>query len=193
MSRNIEIKARIHSVETLLPRARALADRDAELIDQDDSFFAVPHGRLKLRQFADGSAELIHYHRPDSGEAKASDYVRVPVPEPAALREALARGCGLRGRVRKQRWLLLAGQTRIHLDRVEGLGDFMELEVVLRDGQDDATGAAIAEDLMRALGLAEAPRLAGAYLDLLAASPTLPPSAPPPALSEDAVQAPPRR
>ncbi len=169
MPRNIEIKARIESIEALLPRARALADGDAELIEQDDSFFVVPHGRLKLRQFADGSAELIHYHRPDSGEAKASDYVRVPAPAPAALREALARACGLRGRVRKRRWLLLAGQTRIHLDRVEGLGDFMELEVVLREGQADTAGATIAEDLMRALGLADAPRLAGAYLDLLAA------------------------
>ena len=179
MPRNIEIKAGIESIEALLPRARALADGDAELIEQDDSFFVVPHGRLKLRQFADGSAELIHYHRPDSGDAKASDYVRVPVPDPAALREALARGCGLLGRVRKRRWLLLAGQTRIHLDRVEGLGDFMELEVVLREGQDDAAGAAIAEDLMRALGLADAPRLAGAYLDLLAALSGEPPALPP--------------
>ena len=178
MPRNIEIKAGIESIEALLPRARALADGDAELIEQDDSFFVVPHGRLKLRQFADGSAELIHYHRPDSGDAKASDYVRVPVPDPAALREALARGCGLLGRVRKRRWLLLAGQTRIHLDRVEGLGDFMELEVVLREGQDDAAGAAIAEGLMQALGLADAPRLAGAYLDLLAALSGEPPALP---------------
>jgi adenylate cyclase class IV len=170
MPRNIEIKARIASVESLLPRARALADGDAVLIAQDDSFFAVPHGRLKLRQFADGSAELIHYHRPDNTEAKASDYVLVAVPDPAALREALARGCGLLGRVRKQRWLLMAGATRIHLDRVEGLGDFMELEVVLRDEQADAEGVATAEALMQALGLAGAERLAGAYLDLLAAS-----------------------
>jgi adenylate cyclase class IV len=169
MPRNIEIKACIDSIEALLPRARALADGDAQLIEQDDSFFEVPHGRLKLRQFADGSAELIHYHRPDSGEAKASDYVRVPVPDPTALREALARACGLKGRVRKQRWLLLAGQTRIHLDRVEGLGDFMELEVVLRDGQSDDQGQAIAEALMQRLGLAGAPRVAGAYRDLLAA------------------------
>ena len=73
------------------------------------------------------------------------------------------------GRVRKQRWLLQAGQTRIHLDRVEGLGDFIELEVVLRDGQSDAEGAAIAQALMQALGLADAPRVAGAYLDLLRA------------------------
>ena len=94
--------------------------------------------------------------------------MRVPVPEPDALAEALTRACGLLGRVRKRRWLLLAGATRIHLDRVEGLGDFMELEVVLRDGQSDAEGAAVAEALMADLGLAEAPRLAGAYLDLLA-------------------------
>jgi adenylate cyclase class IV len=169
--RNIEIKARIASVEALLPRALALGDGPAETIDQDDTFFAVPQGRLKLRQFADGSAELIHYQRPDSGSAKASDYVRVAAPEPAALREALARGLGLRGRVRKRRWLVMAGSTRIHLDRVEGLGDFMELEVVLQAGQTDAEGAAAAEALMQALGLTDgAARVAGAYLDLLAAT-----------------------
>ncbi len=171
MPRNIELKARIASVEALLPRAQALAGGEPELIVQDDSFFTVPHGRLKLREFGDGSAELIHYHRADATQAKASDYVRVPVPDAAALREALARACGLQGRVRKRRWLLLAGRTRIHLDRVEGLGDFMELEVVLQDGQADAEGAAIAEGLMQALGLADAERLAGAYLDLLAAAP----------------------
>ncbi len=170
MPRNIEIKARIASVETLRPRAEALAGAPAQLIVQDDSFFEVPHGRLKLREFADGSAELIHYHRPDGLEAKASDYVRVPVPEPAALREALARACGLRGRVQKQRWLCLVGATRIHLDRVAGLGDFMELEVVLQEGQSDAEGQAVAEGLMAQLGLAEAERSAGAYFDLPAAA-----------------------
>jgi adenylate cyclase class IV len=167
MPRNIEIKARIDSVEALLPRARAIADSEPELIEQDDSFFNVPHGRLKLRQFADGSAELIHYQRGDTPEAKASDYVRVPVSEPAALREALTRGCGLQGRVRKRRLLLMAGATRIHLDRVEGLGDFMELEVVLRPGQSDAQGRVTAESLMHSLGLAAALRVAGSYLDLL--------------------------
>jgi adenylate cyclase class IV len=170
MPRNIEIKARIAGVDALLPRAQALADggRAPTLIEQDDQFFRVPqgHGRLKLRRFADGSAELIHYQRPDATEARASDYVRVPVPDAEALAEALTRALGAAGRVRKRRWLLLAGQTRIHLDRVQGLGDFLELEVVLRDGQSDAEGRAIAEHLLRELGLADAPRLAGAYVDL---------------------------
>jgi adenylate cyclase class IV len=170
MARNIEIKARVADPAALRARAQALADGPAEQFTQDDSFFAVPHGRLKLRRFADGSAELIHYQRADTADAKASDYVRVPVGAPDALAQALARGCGLLGRVRKQRTLLMVGATRIHLDRVEGLGDFMELEVVLADGQGDAEGAAIAEALMLALGLEDAERIAGAYLDLLAAS-----------------------
>lgn len=172
MPRNIEIKARITSVDTLLQRAHALAGTQPVLIAQDDSFFVVPagRGRLKLRAFADGSGELIHYQRADGTAAKASDYVRVPVPDPAALREALARGCGLLGRVRKQRWLLISGQTRIHLDRVEGLGDFMELEVVLQAGQSDSDGQAIADALMQRLGLAGAERIAGAYMDLLLAA-----------------------
>jgi predicted adenylyl cyclase CyaB len=167
LARNVEIKARIASIDALMPRARALAQRDAALIAQDDTFFRVPHGRLKLRAFADGDAELIHYERADTLHAKLSDYRRVPVPDAAALRDALERALGILGRVRKQRWLLLAGQTRIHLDRVDGLGDFVELEVVLRDDQAESDGVRIADQLMHELGLAQAERIAGAYLDLL--------------------------
>jgi adenylate cyclase class IV len=168
MARNVEIKARIDSVEALLPRARALADGLAVLIEQDDTFFTCSHGRLKLREFADGAGELIHYERADTAGPKLSDYVRAPTSDPAALREALTRAHGVIGRVRKTRWLLMAGQTRIHLDRVEGLGDFIELEVVLREEQSAAEGEAIAERLMGRLGIERDQRLAGAYLDLLA-------------------------
>jgi adenylate cyclase class IV len=169
MARNVEIKARLDgSIESLLPRARALADGPEVLIEQDDTFFTCAHGRLKLRDFGDGSGELIHYERADIEGPKLSDYVRAPTADPAALREALTRAHGVIGRVRKTRWLLLAGQTRIHLDRVHGLGDFMEIEVVLRSEQSASDGEAIAERLMSALGVARERRLAGAYLDLLA-------------------------
>lgn len=169
MARNVEVKARIASVEALLSRARALADGPEERIEQDDTFFACAHGRLKLRDFGDGCGELIHYERADAEGPKLSDYVRAPTSDPAALREALARAHGVVGRVRKSRWLLMAGATRIHLDRVEDLGDFMELEVVLRDDQSVADGEAIAESLMAQLGIGDEQRLAGAYLDLLRA------------------------
>jgi adenylate cyclase class IV len=168
MPTNVEIKARIPSVDALLPRARAQAGDGAapQRLHQDDTFFHVPRGRLKLRVFADGTGELIHYHRPDAEGPKVSDYAITPVADPDTLRSVLARACGVRGRVIKDRTLVLAGQTRIHLDRVEGLGDFIELEVVLRDGQTDAEGTAIAERLMDVLSIAPAERLAGAYLDL---------------------------
>lgn len=167
MPRNVEIKARIDGVEAVLVRAQQLADRPPERIEQDDTFFVCAHGRLKLRDFGDGCGELIHYVRADTDGPKLSDYVRVPTSDPAALREALTRAHGQVGRVRKVRLLLLVGQTRIHLDRVEGLGDFMELEVVLRDEQSLDEGQAIAERLMAQLGIASSQRLAGAYLDLL--------------------------
>ena len=170
MPSNVEIKARIPSVDALLPIAQALSDdKHLQRIHQDDTFFAVPHGRLKLRVFSNGAGELIHYHRPDAAGPKLSDYVLVPVADPDSLREALARACGLIGRVRKHRILALVGPTRIHLDRVEGLGDFLELEVMLQGGQSEAEGTAIAHDLMARLGVAPSQLLQGAYLDLLRA------------------------
>ena len=69
--------------------------------------------------------------------------------------------------VKKIRYLYMVGQTRIHLDEVEGLGYFIELEVVMREGQSDTEGQAIAEDLMRRLGVREDSLIEGAYVDLL--------------------------
>jgi adenylate cyclase class IV len=171
MARNVEVKARLGaSIEALLPRARALADGPEVVIEQDDTFFHCAQGRLKLREFGDGTGELIHYERADIEGPKLSDYVRAPTTDPAALREALARAHGIQGRVRKTRWLLMVGPTRIHLDRVDGLGDFIELEVVLRDGQSEAEGSAIAEALLARLGIDATQRLSGSYFDLLTAA-----------------------
>jgi predicted adenylyl cyclase CyaB len=167
MPRNVEVKARIASVEALLLRARALADGEPTVIEQDDTFFACAHGRLKLRDFGDGSGELIAYERADAPGPKVSEYVRAPTSDPAALREALTRAHGVIGRVRKTRRLLMVGATRIHLDRVEGLGDFLELEVVLREGQSIDEGEAIAARLLQQLDIDRAQQSAGAYLDLM--------------------------
>lgn len=177
MPRNIEIKARLpQGVQAVLSLAQALAGTPAQCIEQHDRFYAAARGRLKLRE-AEGRAELIQYERADATAARASQYQRVPLPDPAAaqaLHAALAAALGERGSVRKRRWLLLheeAGfHTRIHLDEVEGLGEFIELEVVLQPGQSDAQGQAVAEALMQRLGLQQAERLAGAYLDVAAAA-----------------------
>ena len=167
MPRNVEIKARIAGVEALTHLAARLADTGPMVLEQDDTFFACPNGRLKLRdQFAAG-AELIFYQRPDESGPKESFYVRTPVPDPDAMRTLLQRAYGQTGRVRKRRVLYLVGRTRIHLDVVEGLGEFMELEVVLRDGESAAEGVVEARTIMAALGIEPQQLLEGAYVDHL--------------------------
>ena len=63
--------------------------------------------------------------------------------------------------------LYLAGRTRIHLDAVEGLGEFLELEVVLRDGESAEDGVAEARRIMAALGIGPGHLVEGAYVDHL--------------------------
>ena len=167
MGRNVEIKARVSDLDAMEKKAAALADSRPEVIAQDDTFFNCPTGRLKLRVFAGGHGELIAYQRRDTAGPGISNYAITEVSDAAGMAAALAASLGVRGRVRKERRLYLAGPTRIHLDRVEGLGDFMELEVVLAEGQAITEGEAIARDLMTRLGVQEDDLITGAYLDLL--------------------------
>ncbi|HEX5515092.1 MAG TPA: class IV adenylate cyclase [Gammaproteobacteria bacterium] len=167
MARNIEIKARIERVEALIPKAAAIADQGPIEIFQDDTFFRCETGRLKLRAFPNGEGELIFYRRADQQGPKESFYLRSPTSAPDTLRQLLSLAYGQAGRVRKRRLLFLAGRTRIHLDQVEGLGDFLELEVVLEDGEPAAAGILEADKLMSLLSVARSQLIDTAYVDLL--------------------------
>lgn len=167
MPANIEIKARASDFASLRKRAEALSDTPAQVIPQEDTFFNTSKGRLKLRQLAPDHGQLVYYERTDDSGPKRSNYSIFETSDPDNLKTALSLALGVRGVVRKKRTLYLVGQTRVHLDEVEGLGDFMELEVVLRPGQSDAEGQAIARDLMTRLGVAENDLLESAYMDLL--------------------------
>ena len=167
MPRNIEIKARVDSLVEIEAHASRLAQHGPVLIQQEDIFFNVPQGRLKLRKFDAARGELIYYEREDSLEPKESFYLRSGTAEPDALVETLEAALGLRGVVRKQRTLYLVGQTRVHLDRVEGLGNFVELEVVLEAGQTLEAGGLVAQELMQMLGIPVDGLVPGAYIDLL--------------------------
>lgn len=171
MARNIEIKARIDSVDRVATVAAPLADSGPVEIAQDDTFFRCDNrgDRLKLRSFAPDKGELIFYRRADSEGPKESFYLITPTATPDTLRESLTLAWGQAGRVRKQRRLFLVGRTRVHLDRVEGLGEFLELEVVLADGESAEAGIAEAHALMARLGIGADQLVQGAYVDLLAA------------------------
>ena len=122
---------------------------------------------MKLRIFTAERGELIYYERPDTTGPKHSTYVRTTTDQPAALQRVLTAALGVRGVVRKQRRLYILGQTRVHVDEVEGLGDFVELEVVLHPTQTVAEGTDIATALMQALAIEDDALIAGAYIDLL--------------------------
>jgi len=166
-ARNVEIKARIASLEAIAPRVAALADSGPIEIEQDDTFFHCERGRLKLRAFSPSQGELIFYRRANQAGPKESRFIISPTGSPDSLREALALAFGTAGRVRKRRSLYLVGRTRVHLDRVEGLGHFLELEVVLAEGESTDAGVKEARGLMAALGLAEDQLIEDAYVDLL--------------------------
>jgi predicted adenylyl cyclase CyaB len=168
MPRNVEIKAHARDWSRLHAIAERLAGGPPERIVQVDTFFLVPRGRPKLRAFSAERGELIYYERADTPQAKTSRYEIAATEDPQQLRDVLSAALGVRGEVRKERWLYLVGQTRIHLDRVEALGEFLELEVVLADGQPAEEGRTIARRLQTQLGVDDADLLDRAYIDLLA-------------------------
>ena len=167
MLSNIEIKARVRKFDELRQRAEALSDSPVQVIHQEDTFFNTEKGRLKLRVLATDRAQLIYYVRSDQEGPKRSNYHIFETPDPENLKRVLELAYGIRGVVKKTRYLYMVGQTRIHLDEVEGLGHFMELEVVMQAGQSDAEGQEIAEKLRVDLGVETADLLEGAYMDLL--------------------------
>ncbi|HSL42965.1 MAG TPA: class IV adenylate cyclase [Anaerolineales bacterium] len=169
MPSNIEIKARVRNFGVIRARAEQLSDTPVEVISQEDTFFNVSQGRLKLRILSENRGQLIYYTRPDQEGPKRSDYHISHTSDPENLKRVLELAYGVRGVVRKTRYLYLVGQTRVHLDDVEGLGQFMELEVVMQEGQSDAEGQSIADGLMTDFGVERSDLLEGAYMDLLEA------------------------
>ncbi len=168
MNRNVEIKARVESLAPIRERVKARADEGPAVLEQKDTFFACPHGRLKLRQLSGSQeAELIFYERPDGAGPKESRYLVHRTNDAEGLAQALSRSLGVRGVVCKRRELFRVGQTRVHLDEVQDLGTFVELEVVLRPEQSQSEGTLIAADLMRTLGISDGQLVDRAYLDLL--------------------------
>jgi homotetrameric cytidine deaminase len=161
--RNLEIKARDADPRRSLELALEMGAEDRGEIAQRDTYFGHANGRLKLREQDPGDAELIEYRRPDEAGPRVSDYRVVPVADAEALGEALEAALGTLVVVAKSRRLLVWEGVRIHLDEVEGLGSFLELE---------APGEGERLDELRAkLGIQEP--IAGSYSDLLLATPEL--------------------
>jgi homotetrameric cytidine deaminase len=166
--RNVELKARDADPEATLRRALELGASDEGVLRQRDTYFGRARGRLKLREQEGGRdriAQLIAYQRPDDAQARTSAYRIAEVADPDALREALDSALGTRVVVDKRRHLLLYENVRIHLDEVDGLGSFVELEGVAAPDSDLARENELVERLRAQLQLGEPVPVS--YSDLL--------------------------
>jgi predicted adenylyl cyclase CyaB len=162
--RNLEYKARIDDPKPYQAKARELgADLWGDL-RQTDTYYAVPNGRLKLRETAGLQGELIFYQREENGAGRASDYEVARTTEPDVLRDLLGAALGVLAVVKKRRTLLVLDGTRIHLDNVEGLGSFLELEVPVHE--DDTPARDTINWLLGELGLTWDQCIRASYLDL---------------------------
>nr|CAH0102191.1 unnamed protein product [Daphnia galeata] len=166
-TRNVEIKARVNDVKDIIKKVAGLCNTKAEVIEQTDTFYKTENGRLKLREFKDGTGELIYYERPDVEGPKLSNYSKSMVIDPTSLKTVLQMALGAIGTVKKTRMLSHFNQTRIHVDEVVGLGNFLELEVVLSDNQKPEDGIQTAQMILEMLGVPASDLLSGSYLDCL--------------------------
>jgi predicted adenylyl cyclase CyaB len=167
MAKNIEIKVKVDDLEKLRIRVQRICEGVGEEITQEDIFFNNSLGRFKLRILAPDMGQLIFYQRLDLAGPKLSNYLIYDTADPEGLKQVISQASGVRGTVRKRRWLYWFGSTRIHLDLVEGLGAFMELEVVLQPGESREVGMAAAAELMDLLAIDPDDLIEGAYIDLL--------------------------
>ena len=164
--KNIEIKARITDYDNVKILVEELCSSPLLTELQEDTFFNTHKGRLKLRENADKSA-LIYYDRKDSFEPSQSNIAISFTEYPDTLKTVLTKSNGIRGIVKKKRILYKIGQTRIHLDDVEGLGKFLELEVVLMSDQSTKDGETIAYNLIDKIGIEKTDLVDVAYIDLI--------------------------
>ncbi|HYF30950.1 MAG TPA: class IV adenylate cyclase [Chitinophagaceae bacterium] len=167
---NIEIKARTTRAEAIRQYLRQAGAEHRGTDRQTDTYFVVPHGRLKLRE---GNIEnnLIYYHRQETGGPKQSDVELVKTQDPPALKSVLAKALGVLAVVSKQREIYYIGNVKFHVDTLEGLGEFVEIEAS-NQFEDNLTATQLraqCERYMKEFGLEAGDLVNESYSDMVMA------------------------
>ncbi len=153
--RNVELKARDDDLDWSLSVCRKLGAEDHGTIQQRDTYFTVTGGGLKLREESPGSAHLIQFERADEPQQRESRYRIVGIEDGPQLRVALQAALGVSVVVAKCRRLHIWREVRIHLDVVDRLGTFIELEAVAAPESDLTREHALVEELRAALAITD--------------------------------------
>jgi adenylate cyclase class 2 len=165
--RNVECKARDPDPARSLRACEALGAEDRGEILQRDTYFEVRHGGLKLREERPGKPHLIQFERAREAQQRESRYRIVEIDDARVLRAALTAALGTRGEVVKRRRLFLWRGVRIHLDEVERLGTFIELEAVAPADSDLTDEHRLVVELRAALDITDERLVALGYAEQL--------------------------
>jgi len=161
------LKARDGDRTQSLALCEALGGDDHGELIQRDTYFNVATGRLKLREERDAAAHLISYVRADEPQERLSRYRIVEVEDAEGLKAALSESLGTLAVVSKRRRLFLWRDVRIHLDWVDGLGDFLEFEAVAHEQSDLADERQKVQQLWDAFGIRSEDLIDRSYSDLI--------------------------
>lgn len=167
--RNIELKAIDPDPGRSLEICRALGARDRGVLWQRDTYFDVSAGGLKLREQQPGRAHLIQFKRADEPQQRESRYRIIETDDPQTLLAALGTAVGINVTVSKHRRLFLWRNVRIHLDNVERLGAFIELEAVAPADSDLRNEHELVEQLRDAFSITDDRLCATGYAQQLIA------------------------
>ena len=126
---------------------------------------------MKLREINNEQYQLIYYERPDIDESKLSTYeiLSISSEQFSKLKILLEKTIGVSIVVRKRRELWKYDHTRVHVDEVEGLGNYLELETVLEESLDSVVAQNEHNKVVDLLGLSSYLKCSGSYSDLLLA------------------------
>jgi predicted adenylyl cyclase CyaB len=176
--RNIELKALDPEPLASLERCHALGAKRGGEKWQRDTHFEVKRGGLKLREEDPGRPHLIQFERAGQAHERESRYRILDVQDAAALSASLAAAVGIRAVVVKRRLVVLWRGVRIHLDDVEGLGTFIELEAVAPPHSDLARERELVAFLRTALAITSDRVISRGYAEQLLSSSAVAPNAP---------------
>ena len=130
---NIEIKAKCSNQKVIRNILKTLNAEFIGLDHQIDTYFNTKTGRLKLRE---GNIEnsIIYYDREDKSEPKESDVILLKTETGSPLKEILTKTIGVKAIVDKKREIYFIGNVKFHIDNVVGLGTFVEIEAIDKNG-----------------------------------------------------------
>ncbi|MGC2289581.1 MAG: class IV adenylate cyclase [Thermoplasmata archaeon] len=165
--RLVELKAHVDSPAHVDGQLRGLGAVHVSSLYQRDVYFAGVQGRLKLRFQRPGRDQLVHYDREDRASTKESQVQLSVLPPDHGLEDVLSRALGVLVVVTKQREVFEWDGTRVHLDSVEGLGNFLEFERVVSSDAAAREAHARLSAMLSKLGLGRDALRAGSYSDLL--------------------------